>query len=160
MKNLNKMRRLLYLLFIGLSMGMLQSCVASNVGRTPPVTVSDILQMTREGAKAHTIISKMRKSHTVYRLKADQLAKLQKDGVSADVINYMEQTHLMAVKHNQQLEDQGYWWPGWDGYYYGGPAFGWPNNYWNFNWGPGIFFEGRGHGGNHEGEEHERHERH
>jgi len=159
MKNLEKLKHLIYFLFIGLSLGMLQSCVTTNVYRTPPVTVSDILQMTKDGIPAQTIISKMRKSHTVYRLKADQLAELQKQGVAADVINYMENTHLAAVRHNQQLEDLGYWWPGWDGYYYGGPAFGWPYNYWNFNWGPGIIIEGHSRGESHEREEHEGHGR-
>ena len=158
MKNLKRLRGLTYLLFLGFSLGILQSCVTTNVYKTPPVTVSDILQMSKEGVPAQTIISKIKKSYTVYKLNASQLAELQKEGVAADVINYMEQTHLEAVRHNQQLEDQSYWWPGWDGYYYGGPAFGWPNNYWSYNWGPGIIFEGHGHRGRHEGERHEEHE--
>ncbi len=159
MKKLKNLRLLLYLFLIGAGLLALQSCVTTNIYRTPPVTVSDIKQMSKDGVPAKTIISKMRKSRTVYRLKADQLAELQNEGVASDVINYMEQTHLNAIRHNQQLEDLGYWWPGWDGYYYGGPAFGWPYNYWNFNWGPGIIMEGYGHGRHHEGEEHEGHEK-
>jgi len=37
----------------------------------------------------------------------------------------MQKTHLDAIKNNQRLENSYYWWPGEDGYEYGGPAFGW-----------------------------------
>ncbi len=162
MKKIKMLRRLLYLTLIGAGLAALQSCMTTYyVYKTPPVTVPDIIQMSKDSVPAEKIIKKMEESHTVYRLSASQLADLQKEGVSSQVIDYMEQTHINAVRNNQQLEDQNYWWPGWDGYYYGGPAFGWPYNYWNFNWGPGVVFEGHGHGEGHEGGEgHGGHGRH
>ena len=161
MKRTKILRRLIYLTLIGTGFLAFQSCATEYyVYKTPPVTVPDIVQMSKDSVPPQTIIRKMEKSHTVYRLKASQLADLQNEGVSPKVINYMEQTHIDAVEHNQSLEDLNYWWPGWDGYYYGGPAFGWPYNYWNFNWGPGIIVGGHGHGEHHEGGEgHEGHGR-
>ncbi len=131
--------RVMLMLVMGAGFVFLQSCATGKAGYTArPVTVSDIVQMSKNGESSAKIIDKIRKSHTVYRLTADQLAGLRDKGVSPQVINYMEATHLAAVRHNQKLEDANYWWPGWDGYYYGGPAFGWPAEYWDYNWGPGV----------------------
>ncbi len=147
MKNSKIIKHVLFLLAISAGFLLVQSCVVYQGYRVPPVTVSEIVQMSKDSIPAKEIISKIQNSHTVYRLKADQLAELKKEGVSSDVINYMEQTHLEAVRQNQQLEDLNYWWPGWDGYWYGGPAFGWPNNYWNYNWGAGVHFDHDHEGG-------------
>ncbi len=67
--------------------------------------------MSKEGVPSQKIIEKMRKSHTVYRLDVDQLAQLEKEGVSAPVVNYMQKAYLKAVRRNQKLEDWSYWWP-------------------------------------------------
>ena len=149
MKNLKIIKRVLFLMTIGAGLLLVQSCVVYQDYRVPPVTVSEIVQMSKDSVPAKEIISKIQNSHTVYRLKADQLAQLEKEGVAPDVINYMEQTHLDAIKQNQQLDDWNYWWPGWDGYWYGGPAFGWPYNYWNYNWGVGVHFNHEYLGGHH-----------
>ena len=134
------MKRLLFLLVISGGFLLVQSCVVYQGYSVPPVTVSEIVQMSKDSIPSKEIIAKIQKSHTAYRLKADQLIELKKEGVSSAVINYMEETHLEAVRQNQQLEDLNYWWPGWDGYWYGGPAFGWPDNYWNYNWGADVHF--------------------
>jgi hypothetical protein len=44
---------------------------------TPPVTVSDVIQMTKQGVPTETVLDKMRQSQTVYRLTAAQLAQLR-----------------------------------------------------------------------------------
>jgi hypothetical protein len=140
-----------------------QSCagyLGSRVETYPAVTVADIIKMSQEKVPADKIIHKMRESHTVYRLKADQYAKLKEEGVPDPVLNYMQKTYINAVRHNQALEDYNYWWPGWDGYWYGGPAFGWPNWGWGVGFGGDDFFDNdRGEEGEHQGEGHEGHER-
>lgn len=135
MKKSKILKRILYVSMAGAGMLFIQGCVVYQGYNIPPVTVSDILQMTKDSVPPDQIIEKIKESNTVYRLTAEQLAQLSKDGVSPQVLNYMEETHLEAVRQNQQLEDWNYWWPGWDGYWYGGPAFGWPPYYWNYNWG-------------------------
>ncbi len=137
MKINHKIQTLFAIILTGILVSFMQGCSSSYyvVHQYKPVTVSDIIQMSKDKVPPSTIIQKIKKSHTLYKLSASQLADLEKQGVSPEVINYMEQTHLNAVRHNQQLEDSYYWWPGWDGYYYGGPAFGWPDDYWDWNWG-------------------------
>ncbi len=132
------LKHVFYLVLIAIGVFFVQSCVVYQGYSLPPVTVNDIVQMTKDSVPAAQIIQKMKESNTVYKLSAEQLTQLSKEGVAPDVLNYMENTHLEAVRQNQQLEDSHYWWPGWDGYLYGGPAFGWPNLYWQYNWGAGV----------------------
>ncbi len=91
-----------------------------------PVTVAEILQMSKEGVPAKTIVQKMRHSATVYRLSASELARLHEQGVADKVLNYMQRTHLDAVRREQRLRDWNYWSMGPDGYWYGRWPYGWP----------------------------------
>jgi hypothetical protein len=153
MKTLGKFHHLLVLLSISGSILLMQSCVVYQQSREPAVKVQDIIQMSKDGVSSKDIIHKIKSSHTGYTLKADQLAKLQKLGVSDSVINYMEQTHLNTVRRDAQIEGSYNWWPGWGwgGYYYGYPYYGWPYGYWGYNWGPTIIFRDGGHYGGHGG---------
>jgi hypothetical protein len=117
-----------------------------------PVTVDQIVRMSREGVAPEEIIHKMRESRTVYRLTASQLAQLHDEGVSDKVVNYMQDTYLAAVKRSARFEDWTYWHHWGDGFWYGGEAFGWPYYwYWpddNFFYGvvgPPEHFEHEGH---------------
>jgi len=105
--------------------------------------VSDVVQMSKDGVSSKAIIGEMRKSHSVYMLSADKLAKLKSEGVQDSVINYMQRTHLNAVRQEQRMEDFYY------GYPYYGFGYGWPYyGYWGF--GPSIIIHHRGpiyHGG-------------
>lgn len=148
MGNLIKTRHPIQLFFIAAGILLFQSCVVYKPNNVPAVTVADIVQMSKDGVSSKDIIRDMRQSHTVYWLKADQLAKLRNDGVQDSVINYMEETHIKAVQRNQQMEDSYYWWQGPDGYLYGGLGFGWPYyGYWGWGWGPAIIFSGHGYYG-------------
>jgi hypothetical protein len=73
--------------------------------------------MSKEGVPAETIIERMRDSDTVYRFTAAQLANLREQGVSDQVIDYMQQTYLDAVSQDQSLEDWDYWTVGADGFF-------------------------------------------
>ena len=92
----------------------------------PPITVSEVISMSKEGVAANIIVDKMRNSGTAYRFTAAQLAKLHDQGVDDQVINYMQQTYLDAVRQDESLADWQYWTPGADGFWYGGPYYGWP----------------------------------
>ena len=135
---------------------ILQSCAVYNPYSQQQVTVPDIIQMSKDGLSSKAIIKEIRHSHSIYGLKATQLAKLRDEGVQDSVINYMEKTHLDAVRRNQQMSDSYYGWPGGYGYY-GGLGFGWPYGNFGWNWAPIIVFRenrsfhGGSHGGSHEG---------
>jgi len=107
----------------------LSGCATLGFTTSSPVTVADIVTMSKDNVPPDQIIQKMRESRTVYRLKASELAKLKQEGVSDAVINYMQQTYLNAVRRNQALEDWSYWNSGLDGYWYGGGPYGWPDEW-------------------------------
>jgi hypothetical protein len=73
-------------------------------------SVNRIVQMSREGVPPQTIIDEMRKNHSVYWLDNDKLAELNRQGVSADVTDYMrtsrEDAKLRAWERHQYWETQ------------------------------------------------------
>ncbi len=89
------------------------------------VTVPEIVRMSQAGYPADQIIERMHASGTVYRLSASQLAYLKDEGVPDPVVNYMQQTYLDAVEHDQQLADWTLWFHDRDGFWYGGRPY-WP----------------------------------
>jgi hypothetical protein len=124
---------------------LLCGCQTSSEKRPPAVNVGQIIEMSKGGVPAQDIIRKIHESGTVYRLRASELARLREQGVPDDVIDYMQETHLEATRHEQYFHDWSY---GPDGYWYGGYPFGWP--YWDV-----VIVRG----GHERHEEHERHER-
>jgi hypothetical protein len=102
--------------------------LVSGCARQPapePITLPQILQMSEAGIPAAEIIERLRISGTVYRLEASRLARLRDEGVPDEVIDYMQQTYLDAVRRDQRLQEMRYWTPGGPGYWYGGPHY-WP----------------------------------
>ena len=97
------------------------------VGPPPnPVTVKEIVEMSEAGLPPETIINNIQQSHTVYRIQASQLVQLKEMGVSDEVINYMQQTYIDAVRQNQAYEDWSNFTLADDGFWYGGPFYGGP----------------------------------
>jgi hypothetical protein len=100
---------------------LLDGCASLGVEQsTPPVTVSEVIQISEQGVPAETILDKMRESQAVYRLTAAQLAQLRDQGVANQVIDYRQQSCLSAVRYDQSLEDWDYWSLGADGFCTGG----------------------------------------
>ncbi len=89
---------------------LLSGCAALGFGQSkPPVTVSEVGQMSKENVPAETIVNKMRDSETVYRLNAAQLAQLHDQGVADPVLNYMQETYFGAVRREQDQADWSTW---------------------------------------------------
>jgi hypothetical protein len=153
MKNLIKLKHVIFLFFMVSGITLLHSCAVYTPYYFKPVTVPDIVQMSKDKVPSKNIINEIKKSHTAYTLKASEYAKLQKSGVADSVVDYMQKTHLDMIRHNQQMQNSYYWGPGFGDYWYG-PGFGWPYGYgyWGWNYGPSIIFRGGGyHGGGHGG---------
>jgi len=100
-------------------------CATTGNNKFKTVTVDEIVHMSKEKVPTDQIIRKIAESGTVYRLSASQLADLRQAGVSNEVINYMQQSYLDAVRREQRREDMRYWSPGPGGYWYGGVPYGW-----------------------------------
>lgn len=163
MKKLLNLKHLIYLILIGSGILVLHSCAVYTPYSYTPVTVPEIVKMSQDKLPAKKIISEIKKSHTAYTLKASEYAKLQKEGVSDSVVNYMQDTHLKLVRHDQRMRDSYNWNPWYNNYWYGGLGYGWPYygyGYWGWNPSPIIIygggdhdggFHGGGHGGFHGG---------
>ena len=81
------------LLVSGLVAGLLMAgCSTYGKQKGLPVTVSQILEMSKAGTPPTGIIAKIRATGTVYRIKASDLAKLKEQGVADEVIDYMQKT--------------------------------------------------------------------
>lgn len=90
-----------------------------------PLTVPQILEMTRAGVPPDTIITRIKDSNTVYRLHAHQIAQLSRDGVNPKVLDAMQQTYLNAVRQDQSLADWDNYALGDDGFFYGSAPIDW-----------------------------------
>jgi hypothetical protein len=151
MKNWLNLSRVIFLFMMVSVVALLHGCAVYTPYNFTPVTVPDIVKMSQEKVPAKNIIDEIRKSHTAYELKASEYAKLQQAGVADSVVNYMQETHIGMIRHNQQMQDSYYWGP-YGGYWYGG----WPYSYWGspygyWGWGSGPTFIFRGGGGYHGG---------
>ena len=70
-------------------------------------SANQIVQMSREGVPPQKIIDEMKKNHAVYWLDNDKLAELNRQGVSADVTNYMRTSREDAK--SRAWERHQYW---------------------------------------------------
>ena len=113
------------LLLLGGWSVMLGGCATVPDEHPAPVSVAEIIDMSKSGTPPDQIIQEISESGTVYRLEASQLADLEKKGVPPAVINYMQQTYLDSVQNNSDLDSFDYWTQEEDGYWYGGMPYGW-----------------------------------
>lgn len=138
-----------FLAFIAGSLALTGCAVYNNT--QPALPVSDIVQMSQDGAPSKDIIKDIRKTHSVYMLKADQLAELSREGVPDSVLNYMDRTRINAIR--QEERSYGYYGP-----YDYGSGF-WPYGYiwpgYGYGMGAAITIHGGHHGDGH-GERHGR----
>jgi hypothetical protein len=143
MKNLMNLKHVIFLFVLVSGGALLHSCAVYSP-EVKPVTLPDIVQMSNDSLSSKYIINEIRKSHTAYTLKASEYTKLQQQGVSDSVVNFMLKTHINLIRKNYQMMDSYYWYPGYPGYWYGG--FGWPYRYWGWNMRSPVFI--RSDGGN------------
>ncbi len=89
----------------------------------PPLTIADIIKLSKEHVLDIAIIKRLRASHEVFYFTARQVIKLHNDGISSGVLNYMLRTGIRkkqrrALRRGQRLQ----------------PYWVWQN--WNWNWAP------------------------
>jgi hypothetical protein len=86
---------------------LFSGCATLGFKQPEPVTVGQVIEMSKEGVPAETIVRKMRDSETVYRLTAAQLAELHDMGIADQVLDYMQQTYIEAERREQSRDDWG-----------------------------------------------------
>ena len=70
----------------------------------PPVTLNDVIQMTRAHATDQQIIDRINASHTIFRLTANEIVYLRSENVSEPVVNYMNDTYARYLAEQQAKE--------------------------------------------------------
>jgi hypothetical protein len=93
---------------------LLSGCAALDFKARDPVTVGQVIEMSKEGVAPQSIVNKMRDSGTVYRLTAAQLAELHDLGVADQIIDYMQQSYIESERREQSAvdwDDGSTWWP-------------------------------------------------
>jgi len=136
MKNLLNLKHMIFLTVLVFGSALFQGCAVSGKIETKPVTLPDIVQMSKDQMPSKYIINEIKKSHTAYTLKASEYAKLQQQGVADSVVNYMQKTHIDLIRRNQQMQNSYYWSPWYGNYWYGG--IGGSYGPWGWRVGPTI----------------------
>jgi hypothetical protein len=86
------------ILVFGIGGAVLIAGCASTPTTKAPVTIAQVIEMSRNGTDAPSIIAKMQETGTVYRLPGSSLAMLKGEGVPAPVLDYMLQTRSRAER--------------------------------------------------------------
>jgi hypothetical protein len=92
-----------------------------------PVTVREIVLLSRHGVPPEQIIGKMRRGGTIYKLSDAQYAAIRKQGVTPGVISYMQRSYAEALREFPRLASDEYldcWSLGFDGVWYAGGPWG------------------------------------
>ncbi|MBE0622380.1 MAG: hypothetical protein IH605_17460 [Burkholderiales bacterium] len=111
----------------------------------PKLPPTELVRMSKEGATAKDIIAKIKQTGSRYDFSASQMIDLHAQGVSAEVLDYIqsareqdlrdsmaeeinqrEQRHAEELQREQELRRNSYyfdpWWPGY-------PGYGWSYSY-------------------------------
>jgi hypothetical protein len=90
----------------------------ATVRRPQPLTLADIISMSKAGLSDEEIMRRIDQTRSVFRLSSDQILLLRNENVSARVIDYMLETYTRAMV---EAERRAYARPGWHfsfGYFY------------------------------------------
>lgn len=102
-------------------LAVLSGCVSMNAPERQPITLEQIVAMAKEGKAATAIIHEIRETRTSYDVMASQYAKLSRDGVPDEVIDFMQRGQLkMAERQGRRDAYDDLWLSGRYGWNYGG----------------------------------------
>ncbi|MEQ1516705.1 MAG: hypothetical protein ABL931_09475 [Usitatibacteraceae bacterium] len=100
---------------------LLSGCAAVALPEREPFTLEQIVAMAKEGKPAAAIIQQIKESRTSYDVMASQYAKLSRDGVPDEVLDFMQHGQLrMAERQGRRSAYNDIWFAGPYGYGYGG----------------------------------------
>jgi hypothetical protein len=68
--------------------------------KTVPMTLDEVVRLSREGESPESIIEKLKESKTAVLLKADQVVELKEQGVDSEVIDYMIVSYVQKEMRN------------------------------------------------------------
>ena len=68
--------------------------------KTVPMTLDDVVQLSKEGETPEAIVEKLKESKTAVMLKTDQVIELKEQGVDSEVIDYMIVSYVQRATRN------------------------------------------------------------
>lgn len=109
---------------------VLSGCASMGAPERQPITLEQIVAMAKEGKDAAAINREIKESRTTYDVMASQYAKLSRDGVPDEVIDFMQRGQLkMAERQGRRDAYEDLWLSG----RYGGWGYG-------STWAPRAYF--------------------
>ena len=110
--------------FLGIwTLLILVGCQSHPAVDSSPLTVPQIVAMSREGVPAEEIIGRIQHSRVIYRLLPNQVEYLRRKGVSDQVLAFIQNSYRSALQRYPELRD----WDSWslyEGYWYASPGDG------------------------------------
>lgn len=109
-------------ILLGLMLALLGGCAQFGAKRPPAPTLEEIVAQSKAGVSPSTLIQRMRQSYAVYPLSAAELARLHDQGVSDEVLNYMQAAYLEQVRRDEAWRSRYHYDP-WFGPWWGFPPY-------------------------------------
>ena len=79
--------------------------------RRPPPSIDQIVQMSKDGTPADTIIRELQETRAVYPLTASQIVRLHDEGVPEPVLDYMQTAYAESIRWDARMQyESTYWW--------------------------------------------------
>ena len=75
-------------------------CATTN--KPPAPSLSEVIRMSEEGLEDDRIIARLHESGAVYPLSATQIVDLNRNGVSTEVLDYMQQTYVASERRRER----------------------------------------------------------
>jgi hypothetical protein len=82
--------------------------VQAKMSHHEPLSLDDIIEMSQKGVSAGFIIHYLQPTYAVYKLSAEDVARLRQSGVRDDVIRYLSATPAMFSPSRQPVWFQDY----------------------------------------------------
>lgn len=107
--------------FLAMVLGLLGGCTQFVIKRPPAPTLDEVIAQSKAGVTSAVIIQRMRESYAVYPLSAAEFARLHQQGVSDEVLNYMQAVYLEEVRRDEAWRSR-YRYEPWFGPWWGFPG--------------------------------------
>lgn len=78
-------------------------CGCTTLAGPAPLTRDDVVRMSRAGDFPRAIIDRLRQTGTVISLSASDIVKLNRDGVSEEVLDHLQQAQFTEMRHRDAL---------------------------------------------------------
>lgn len=86
---------------------LLGGCAAFDPG-PPPLTSAEVIQLSKAGEPAASIIDRLRKTRTLLWLSATDIVNLRQAGVANDVLDYLQAVQIAETRRRGQFEQMLY----------------------------------------------------